>query len=292
MRVFIVGATGVYGRALIPRLVSRGDSVVALVRSLERAEPIAGPQVELFEGDLLHTPPERLAQMMRGCDAAAHLATALRPGATGPDGSNTNAALRTDGTRRLLDATLSAGVPRYIQQSIVMAYPDGGDDWLDERTPLAQPDDPSATASPVVAMEAMVREIEPSRLGWSILRGGSFVGPETAQDAVVARLRDGTQRVAGDGSNWVSFVHVEDIAEASVAALGAPAGSTFNINDEPIRNGEYLDRLAELLGVARPARDLEAARPRSFRCSNAAARQTLGWAPRAGIWPKVRPVEA
>jgi nucleoside-diphosphate-sugar epimerase len=264
--------------------------VVALVRSLERARPIAGPQVELFEGDLLHDPPERLAEMMAGCDAAAHLATALRPGSAGADGSNTNAALRIDGTRRLLDATLSAGVPRYVQQSIVMAYPDGGDEWLDERVPLDLPGDRSATASPVVAMEAMVREIEPSRLAWSILRGGAFVGPETAQDTVIARLREGTQRVMGDGDNWVSFVHVDDIADATVAALErAAGGSIFNINDEPVRNGEYLDRLAELLHVARPARDLDAARPRSLRCSNAAAKQALGWAPRAGIWPEVRP---
>src|SRR5438477_12781017 len=104
MRVCLVGATGVYGRALIPKLVARGDEVVALVRTPERAATIASPHVELFEGDLLRSSPERLREMLDGCDAVAHLATAIRPGATGADGANTTAALRTDGTRRLVEA--------------------------------------------------------------------------------------------------------------------------------------------------------------------------------------------
>src|SRR5438128_1570369 len=122
MRVFIVGATGVIGRALIPRLLARGDSVVALVRSLERAEAIAQPGVELHVGDLLTIEPEPLAAILSGCDAALHMATALRAGSPGLGTTNTNAALRLAGTRKLIDAVLAAGVRRYVQQGIVMSY--------------------------------------------------------------------------------------------------------------------------------------------------------------------------
>ena len=286
MRVFIVGATGVYGRAFIPRLLERGDTVVALVRSLERAAAITRPGVEVVEGDLLKIEPERLRALMFGCDAAVHLATALRPGAAGPDGTNTNAALRIDGTRRLVDAVVAARVPRYVQQSIVMAYPDGGDEWLDENTPFDQSGDRATTSQPVVVMEETVRSLDPARVAWTILRGGSFVGPGTFQDRAIAGLREGSLRVPGDGSNWVSFVHVEDIAQATIDALDrAPAGSTYNISDEPIRNGEYLDRLAAMLGVLAPPRDPETPLPRSFRVSSEAARRDLGWLPEHGIWP-------
>ena len=286
MRVFIVGATGVYGRALIPRLVGRGDTVVALVRSLERAESIADDGVELVEGDLLKVEPDGLREAIAGSDAAAHLATALRPGATGPDGTNTNAALRIDGTRRLTEAVVAMGVPRYVQQSIVMAYPDGGDDWLDESTPFDQSGERATTSRPVVLMEETVRSLDPARVAWTILRGGSFVGPDTFQARTIAGLRDGSLRVPGDGSNWVSLIHVEDIAQATVDALDrAPAGSTYNITDEPIRNGEYLDRVAAMLGVDTPQRDLDAPSPRSFRVSSAAARRDLQWTPTHGIWP-------
>ncbi|MPZ98640.1 MAG: NAD(P)H-binding protein [Dehalococcoidia bacterium] len=286
MRVFVAGATGVFGRALLPRLVARGDTVVALARSPERAAPIAGPGVEVIEGDLLKTAPGRLAEALEGCDAAAHLATALRPGATGPDGSNTNTALRIDGTRRLLDAVLDAGVPRYLQQSIVMAYPDGGDRWLDESTPFDLSEARAAMGHPVAVMEAMVHALDPSRVAWTVLRGGAFVGPGTFQDDTLRLLREGTLRVPGDGSNWISPVHVEDITQASADALSrAPAGSTYNITDEPIRNGEYLDGLAARLGLPTPPRDPERSQPPSYRCSSAAARRDLGWAPTHGIWP-------
>ena len=201
MRVFVVGATGVYGRALVPRLVARGDTVVAFARSQERAAPIAGPQVEVIEGDLLKSSPEHLREAVEGCDAVAHLATALRPDSTGPDGSNTNTALRIDGTRRLLDAVLAAGVPRYLQQSIVMAYVDGGDHWLDESTPFDQSEARAGMSQPVVAMEQMVRDLDPSEVAWTILRGGAFVGPDTFQDDAVRRLREGMLRVPGDGRN-------------------------------------------------------------------------------------------
>jgi len=286
MRVFIVGATGVLGRAVVSRLVDRGDSVVALVRSLERAGAIRADGVDVFEGDLLRETPERLSEILSGCDAAAHLATALAPGSTGPDGTNTNAALRIEGTRRLLDAVQAAGVRRYVQQSIVMAYPDGGDAWLDESTPFDQSEVRSETVRPVVEMEAMVRALDPGTVAWSILRGGLFVGPDTRQDGTLAALRDGTLTVPGDGSNWVSFVHVDDYADAVVAALhSAPAGSVYNVSDEPIRNGEYLDRLAAISGMPAPRRDPLAPPPASLRCRSSAIRDELGWQPRAGIWP-------
>ena len=266
MRVFIVGATGLLGRVVIPGLIERGDEVVALVRSLERAAPIAGPSVQLFEGDLLTEPPDRLEGMLAGCDAAAHLATALRAGSPGLGTTNTNAALRIGGTRRLLDAALAAGVPRYVQQSIALAYIDGGDAWLDEETPFYQPENPTGAAQPVVEMEAMVRAIDPGRMEWIILRGGSFVGPDTRQDQTISDLMAGSLKVPGDGSNWVSFVHYGDYGDAVVLAIHGSAGEVvLNVADEPVRNRDYLDRLAQLLSVPAPPRDPNTPLPRSHR---------------------------
>ena len=283
-----MGATGVLGRPVVGGLLERGDSVVALVRSLQRAAPIDRPGVELHEGDLLRIEPGLLRDLLAGCDAAAHLATALRPGSPGLGTTNTNASLRIEGTRRLLAAVLEASVPRYVQQSIALAYIDGGDAWLDEQTPFYQPDDVAGAAQPVVEMEAMVRAL-PEDVAWLILRGGSFVGPETRQDDAIARLRDGSLRVPGDGANWVSFVHADDYASAVVLAIHSPlSGAVFNVADTPVRNGDYLDGLADLLGLPPPPRDPEAARPRSYRCSSEPARQQLGWQPQRGIWPATR----
>jgi nucleoside-diphosphate-sugar epimerase len=83
----------------------------------------------------------------------------------------------------------------------------------------------------------------------------------------------------------MSPIHVADMAAAIVAALeNASAGSIFNIVDEPIRQGEYLDRLAGLSGAPLPRRALAQARPPSWRCSNAAARSMLHWKPTHSIF--------
>src|SRR5262249_9823172 len=148
-----------------------------------------------------------------------------------------NTHLRIDGTKRLLQASLDVGVKHYIQQSIVMAYADHGDEWIIEDAPL----DPSRDV--VRKMEDMVRGIPTEQLNWCILRGGSFVGKDTAQEEIIEQLRAGEIRVACDGRNFISPIHVDDIASAVVAAFAnAPAGSVFNINDEPLREGDYLDR--------------------------------------------------
>jgi nucleoside-diphosphate-sugar epimerase len=281
MRVFLAGATGVLGRALIPQLLQRGDTVCALVRDSSRTTSPSGVGVEVVAGDLLA--PEmvsRLPTLVTGSDAVVHAATAIPRDASAPGAWETNTRLRSEGVRALLDAALASHVACYIQQSIVMAYPDGGDIWLDETTPL------DTSRKTVIAMEAMVRAIPPERLRWSILRGGSFVGPATAQDALIARLRAGEEAIPGDGGNYLSLIHAADMAAAIVAALhAAPAGSTFNINDIPLRQGEYEDHLAELVGAPAPRRDTLRPRPSSFRCDATAARTILGWSPSHSIWP-------
>jgi len=71
----------------------------------------------------------------------------------------------------------------------------------------------------------------------------------------------------------------------AVAVEAAPAGSTFNVVDDPLRYGDYVDALADLIGVSRPARAPKLPLPPSWRCTNRAAQTVLGWMPRGRIWP-------
>lgn len=227
-----------------------------------------------------------MPSLVRGCDAVLHVATAIPRDMTAPNAWDANTRVRTEGTRLLLESALTHGAAVYVQQSIVMAYEDGGDEWLDESTPLDSGPARAIICGPVVAMESMVRAIPPGRLRWCILRGGSFVGPETFQDDLVAGLRAGRATVPCEGRHFISPIHVADMASAVVAALDrAPSASTFHIVDSPIRYGDCIDRLAELVGVAPPARVPQTPCPPSFRCTNDAARTVLEWAPRTTIWP-------
>jgi nucleoside-diphosphate-sugar epimerase len=285
VRVFLAGATGVLGRAVVPRLIAGGHRVRAISRHASSAALPAA--AELIDADLLE---DELIEIVRGCDAVIHIATAIPADPSASEAWDQTARLRTAGTRRLMDAALACRVPRYVQQSIVMAYRDGGDAWLDERSPLDDSSERAAICKPVIDMEAMIRDVDPRTLAWTILRGGSFVGAGTGEGKVIEKLRTGDVVVAGDGSNYVSMVNVADMACAVASSLKlAPTGSTFNIVDEPLRYGDYVDAIADLIGAARPERVPKLPLPPSWRCTNRAAQTVLGWMPRERIWTDVGP---
>lgn len=292
MRIFVVGATGVLGRSLLPMLQQQEHTIRTVVRSPEQMQRLQQQGVEALQGDLLaEETVQRLPYILQGCDAALHIATAIPRNMRSPDAPamwEKNTRLRIEGTQHLLQSALRAGVRRYIQQSITLAYADGADRWLDEQAPFDTSPESSAIVGPVVTMEEMIKKVPLEQLQWSILRGGSFVGPETMQDDQLENLRKGRLQVACDGSNYLSLVHVADMATACLLALQSPtAGRILNIVDTPILNRDYLDGLAKRLGLPQPQRNPKQPCPPSQRCSNQAAHALLGWTPTHGIWPTI-----
>lgn len=287
VRVAVVGATGVLGRSLIPLLLDRGYAVRAIVRSAVKARDSLPAGIEIAAGDLLDPQIDRqLPDLIAGCEAIAHIATAIPRDMSAPRAWEANTQLRTGGARSLLQAALKVGAKHYLQQSITMAYPDCGEEWITEDRPLDASPKRATICAPVIAMEHSVRSLADDRLRWCILRGGSFVGPDTFQDKVLDDLRNGRLILAGTGLNFVSLIHVTDMAAALVNALEVASDrAIFNIVDEPLREGEYLDRLADSIGVARPTRDTTRPAPPSWRCSNHAARSILRWSPAHSIIP-------
>jgi len=294
LRVAVAGATGVLGRALIPQLLTAGHNVLGLVRDDRKAQELfagASSGLEFAEADLLERGLEsRLPALIAGCDAVIQGATAIPSDSTAPGAWDRNTQVRIRGTGRLQRAALQANVETFLLQSVVMAYPDGGDQWLDETMHIDSSPVRRAITHPVAIMESMMYLFrrQPKPMRWCILKGGLFVGEGTGQDRLLVRLRAGQEVVPGDGQNFVSPVNVEDAAAAYVAALErAESGSVYNICDEPIRYGDYVDRLAEMIHAPQPRRDSSKPCPPSWRCTNQRARQELEWAPKDGIWPRV-----
>jgi nucleoside-diphosphate-sugar epimerase len=273
MRVFVIGATGVLGRNVIPRLLERGHTVQAVVRRAEQAARLARLGVDAAIGDILDA--DSLTRPLRGCDAALHLATAI-PAATPTDLAAwaRNDAIRRDGTRYLLAAVAAAGVRRYVQQSITFLYGDQGTAVVDESTPIQ----PVGRIQAAADMEAVVRASTP--IEWCILRGGALYGPTThVEERWADGMRSGALRLPGDGSAIVSLIHEADFARAIVLAVeSAPPGSTFNVvDDQPVTYRELYAHIAALQGAETPAGgDPEV---RSLACSNVRIKAALGWEP-------------
>jgi nucleoside-diphosphate-sugar epimerase len=156
--------------------------------------------------------------------------------------------------------------------------------------------DPGPTSAPKGA-EA-IRHVEDAvvRAGGAVLRYGSFYGPGAIDDQVEL-VRKRQFPLVGGGTGYMSWVHLDDAASATVLAMEQKARGVFNIvDDEPAPASEWLPYLAACAGAKRPMRlpkwlarllagemaVMMMTEGRAF--SNAKAKRELGWEPRYPSW--------
>ncbi len=276
MNILVIGATGVLGNHLIPRLIERGHVVRAVIRKQSRERALREIGVDTFPGDILDK--TSLQNASRGCDIAIHIATSIpKPG---NNDWSLNDRIRREGTRNLLEITKESGIRKYIQQSITLLYGENGQSLVDESAPLK----PAKVIQSAADMEELVRA---TSLDWCILRGGSFYGAGTGREEEWRKSAQlGSLKFPGDGGDLISLIHVVDMARAVVAAAeGAPPNSTYNIvDDSPVSYKELFNYVSAQLNTPAP-------QPggsnflTSLGCSNAKAKQELGWYP---LYPSYR----
>lgn len=280
--VAILGASGVYGRHLTPRLAAAGYSVRALVRRVEAAGVARACGAEVRVADIFDA--DSLRQGLDGCDVCINLATSL-PGPSGRGDYDVNDRVRREGAPLLLEACRQAGVPRLLQQSIAMVSA-AGDNLADE-TVVHRPEGDDISARAINATLDMEDAVRASGLDGLILRGGLFYGPGTGfDDDWFARAAAGKLRLPGDGSDYVSLVHIADMAAATVAALKVwPSAKVLIIADDgPARWRDVFGYIAAAVDAEAPQAGGRAGFP-SFRVSNRLARDVLNWAP---VYPDFR----
>ena len=286
-RIAVLGATGVYGRHLLPRLAAAGYRVRALVRTPEAATIATACGADLAATDIFDEASLRAGLV--GCDVAINLATSLpAPGSRGGDYAR-NDQLRREGTANWVRACRAAGVPRILQQSIAMTHAGGGDAWADETTfhPIGGEGVAEAAIGAVRDMEAVIAE---SHLDWLVLRGGLFYGPGTGfDDDWFARAHAGKLRLPNEGEDFVSLVHIADMATATLAAITRwPSRQALIVaDDHPARWRDVFTYVCALAKSKPPEAGGRSLMP-SFRVRNGRARELLSWAPsymdyRAGL---------
>src|SRR4051795_4178509 len=152
MKVFVAGATGVLGRALIPQLVTQGHEVVGMTRSASRQDLIRSLGARPVVADALD--PEAVAEAVTSAEpeVIVHQLTALAGkmsirDARHPErfsGAIMTNRLRTEGTDHLLAAGRAVGARRFVAQSFgAFRFARSGGPVLTEADPL-YPDPPAA----------------------------------------------------------------------------------------------------------------------------------------------------
>ena len=222
--ILVVGGTGKVGGEVIRLLRERGESVRALVRDPFGASHIAGPGVELVQGDLSH--PATLTPALKGV-ARVFLVTS-----SGPD----TVPLQT----AMIRAAADASVGRLVRVSVMPApepVPAGILEWHEAvEAVLAQSGIPAVNLRPTSMMQNLLASAE------MIRRAGQFVG--------------------GQGDGKVAMVDARDVALAAVGALTRPAHVTEHVEltgPESLSYADAAEILAAVLG--RPVQYLDLAEP-------------------------------
>jgi nucleoside-diphosphate-sugar epimerase len=295
MRVFLAGATGVIGTPLVPQLLQAGHQVTAMTRSVLRAAQLEAAGADPVVCDVFDADGVRAAMADASPDAVIHELTALPPRLDwgDPNVFDTHNRVRAEGGRVLVDAALAAGASRLVAQSIAFAYAPMGDSVKDEDAPLFTDAPP-----PLGGAIAAIVEIEQQVTGTAgieglVLRYGMLYGPGTYHDrrgSTAADIMAARVPLIEGATGMYSFLHVDDAASATVAALERGAPGVYNVvDDEPAPQPEWLPVLAQALGADPPAAAQTPPPPyvpeMSLRgASNAKAKRELGWRPRYASW--------
>jgi nucleoside-diphosphate-sugar epimerase len=297
MRVFVAGATGVIGRRLLPALTTAGHEPIAMTRSPDKAAALSAQGIEAVVCDAYDADGLARAVADARADQIVHALTDL------PEEINmrrferdvqSTGRLRREGTRNLLAAARAVGVRRIVAESIAFIYAPEGDRVKDEDAPLATATLPSA-AEPIADLERQVLEAD-----GIVLRYGQLYGPGTgfAKDGTWAtNLRRRRLPIVGAGSGMFSFLHVDDAASATVAALGRDGPAIYNVvDDDPAPVREWVPVYARAVQAPAPWRApawvgrLAAGRiavemMNELRgASNVRIKRELGWEPTYASW--------
>ncbi|MBM7790733.1 NAD-dependent epimerase/dehydratase family protein [Tenggerimyces flavus] len=297
MRIFLAGATGVVGRYLAPALIERGHEVVGTTRSSAKVESLRASGVEPVVVDGLDADGVLRAVSKSKPDVVVHQLTGLGTGADfkhfDRSFAETNK-LRTRGTDNLLAAARASGAGRFVAQSFTSwPFPRTGGPAKTEADPL----DPSPIAASRESYAAIVHVEEvvagASDLAGVALRYGGFYGPGTSlgrDGEITEMVRSRKLPLVGSGEGVWSFIHIADVASATVCAIEGSATGIFHIvDDEPAPVRVWLPYLASALGAKPPLKvpafvaklligEMGVAMMTQIRgASNAKAKRELGW---------------
>ena len=301
MKVFIAGATGAIGHPLISRLVAAGHDVVGMTSSERGQQTLREAGAEGVVANALDAQAVQVAMNKARPDAVIEELTSLPKHYTPEEmraAADRDRTVRLEGGRNLQNAARAHGARRYIVQSTGFFYAPGPG-LATETEPLALDASPAVSASVRTYIQIEQRVLSSSDQEGVALRYGFFYGPGTwfTPDGDVSnQVRDRKFAIAGSGQGVWSWVHVEDAAAATIAALECTPGAYNIVDSDPSELSVWLPAFAAFVGAPEPpsvseADALQTAGPdwiyystRLRGASNTKAKRELRFAPRKLEW--------
>lgn len=301
MKVFVAGATGAIGRPLVAALVAARHEVVGMTSSerglkVLRKHGADGVVVDALDFEAVNAAIGRVRP-----DAVIDELTSLPRDYTPEamrEAAERDRKLRLEGGRNVHHAAQAAGAKRYLVQSTGFFYGPGVG-LASESDLLAVNASPAISGSVRTYLQIEERVLRSRDMEGVTLRYGFFYGPGTYHDpdtgSVTQQVREQKYPVIGSGTGVYSFIHVEDAAAATVAALEGDPGVYNIVDDDPSEMRVWLPAFARFVNAPPPPHVAEpeaqalgpdaiyyATRLRGAR--NEFAKRKLGFSPRRLEW--------
>lgn len=277
MRIFVTGASGWIGSALVPELVSTGHQVLGLARSNAAAEQIANMGAQVLPGDLDETDVLRAGAL--DCDGIIHLAFVVP--------SVSEAAIRTDAK---------------AIETFVRALAGSDKPMLITGGTLVRPGRVATERDELIAVGPIAARITNMKVALAAasdgVRSSLVMLPRSVHgqgdrhgfvpQLIAAARAKGVSGYIGDGTNRWPAVHVKDAASLYRLAIeNAPAGAVLNaVGDEGVPVREIAEVIGRHLNV--PTRSLPAEEfggmlshilSADMPASSTITQELLGWKP-------------
>ncbi len=234
MRIGILGARGYVGSHLAAIAVNAGHTVVPFSRGHSAGFRLVDPRGPLD---------------FSGLDAVVNLAGEPILGLWTNAKRHAILESRVETTRRVVESLRRGGPEVLLNASAIGFYGDTGEREVDESSPAGA----GFLADVCQAWEAAAMPAGESGIRVVRLRIGFVTGPGGALKMIRPAFKAGLGGRLGNGRQWMSCIHVDDVAGMILWALENPAirGALNAVNPAPIRNSEFTRELAA--SVHRPA---------------------------------------
>ena len=252
MKAFVTGATGFIGGHVARLLRERGDDVVALVRSPEKAGALRDLGCELIEGDL--SSEDAIRSGAEGADAVFHVGAVYKVGIPKSEheamyDSNVR------GTERVLDAAIAAGVPRIVYVSTVAVFGDTHGEVVDESYRRTGDD----FTSYYDETKFLAHQVAEDRIAKGapivVVQPGGVYGPDDHSELgnVIDQTAKGKLPAKMFPEGGFMLCHVEDIAKGILLAHDkGQIGEAYVLSGEKRTLGEVIDEAAAIAGRTPP----------------------------------------
>jgi nucleoside-diphosphate-sugar epimerase len=259
MRVLIAGASGAIGLPLVRRLRADQHEVFGLTQSPDSGPALKEMGAEPVIGNALDAAAVNAAVGRIRPDVVINELTSLprhyTPAAM-KAAAEGDRKVRVEGNMNLLAALRDAGVRRYLLQSSGFWYAPGAG-LADESVPFISSASPGVEAGARIYMELEARASAALGIEFVALRYGFFYGPRTwyrREGDMGEQVRQQRVPIIGEGQGVYSFVHIDDAAGATAAALECRPGMYNIVDGNPSPQHVWLTAFARAVGAPAPPR--------------------------------------